>query len=94
MFTATPMEPTTSLIEYPCDFPIKIMGKSVEGFAQNIADVVLQHAPDFDLSSMEMRTSSTAKYISLTCTIRATSQVQLDALYRDLCDHPMVVMVL
>ena len=88
------MEPTTSLIEYPCDFPIKIMGKSAEGFAQSIAETVLQHAPNFDLASMEMRTSSTAKYISLTCTIRATSQAQLDLLYRDLCDHPMVVMVL
>ncbi|MEQ1674788.1 MAG: DUF493 domain-containing protein [Candidatus Nitrotoga sp.] len=88
------MESTTSLIEYPCDFPIKIMGKSVEGFAQTIAEVVLHHAPNFDLASMEMRTSSAAKYISLTCTIRATSQIQLDALYRDLCDHPMVVMVL
>lgn len=88
------MEPTTSLIEYPCNFPIKIMGKSVEGFAQAIADIVLQHAPDFDLSSMEMRSSSAAKYLSLTCTIRATSQSQLDALYRDLCDHPSVIMVL
>lgn len=88
------MEPTTSLIEYPCDFPIKIMGKSAEGFAQNIGEIVLKHAPDFDLASMEMRTSSTAKYISLTCTVRATSRFQLDALYRDLCDHPMVAMVL
>ncbi len=56
--------------------------------------MVLVHAPDFDAASIEMRSSSTAKYISLTCTIRATSREQLDNLYRDLTSHPMVKMVL
>ncbi|MDO8414468.1 MAG: DUF493 family protein [Gallionellaceae bacterium] len=83
-----------SLIEYPCDFPIKIMGKSQPGFAQAIVEVVLHHDPVFDPASMEMRSSKAAHYLSLTCTVRATSREQLDALYQDLCDHPMVVMVL
>jgi putative lipoic acid-binding regulatory protein len=83
-----------SLIEYPCDFPIKIMGKTAPGFAQAVVDVVKQHAPDFDPASVEMRTSRQSKYLSLTCTVRATSRVQLDALYQALCDHPLVVMVL
>jgi putative lipoic acid-binding regulatory protein len=43
---------------------------------------------------MEMRASKNARYISLTCTVRATSREQLDALYQDLCDHPLIVMVL
>lgn len=83
-----------SLIEYPCDFPIKIMGKTAPGFAQAVVEVVKRHAPDFDPASVEMRTSRQSKYLSLTCTVRATSRVQLDALYQALCDHPLVVMVL
>ena len=83
-----------SLIEYPCDFPIKVMGKTQAGFAQNVLAVVQAHAPDFDGSTMEMRSSKGGKYLSVTCVIRATSREQLDALYQQLCDHPMVVMVL
>ena len=83
-----------SLIEFPCDFPIKIMGKTQAGFAQAVIEVVQRHAPDFDPASLEMRSSREGRYLSLTCTIRATSREQLDELYRDLCDHPMVTMVL
>jgi putative lipoic acid-binding regulatory protein len=57
-------------------------------------DVVLRHSPDFDASTMEMRKSRQGKYLSLTVTIRATSRAQLDDLYRELCDHAMVKMVL
>ena len=88
------MTEPNSLIEYPCDFPIKIMGKSQQGFAQTIAALVKQHAPDFDPASIEMRSSKRGGYISLTCTINATSRQQLDALYQSLCDHPQVVMAL
>jgi len=57
-------------------------------------EIVLRHAPDFDAKSMEMRASSKGGYLSLTCTIRATSKAQLDALYRELTAHPMVKVVL
>jgi hypothetical protein len=83
-----------TLIEFPCDFPIKVMGKAADGFAQAIADVVLKHAPDFDAATMEMRPSKAGNYLSLTCTIRAISQAQLDALYRELTSHPLVKIVL
>ena len=83
-----------SLIEYPCDFPIKIMGKTQAGVAQTVLAIVRTHAPDFDGSTMQMKTSKGGKYLSVTCVIRATSREQLDGLYRELCDHPMVVMVL
>ena len=84
----------TSLIKYPCDFPIKIMGTSQAGFAQAVVDIVQRHAPDFDPATVEMRVSRAKKYLSVTTTIRATSREQLDALYRELSDHPLVVMVL
>ncbi len=83
-----------TLIEFPCDFPLKIMGQRVDEFAQAVVAVVVEHAPDFDPSSVEMRPSSKGTYLSLTCTIRATSQVQLDGLYRALTAHPLVKVVL
>lgn len=83
-----------SLIEYPCDFPIKILGQTRAGFAQAVLEVVQRHAPDFDGATIDMKASKHGKYLSVTCVIRATSREQLDALYRELCDHPMVVMVL
>jgi uncharacterized protein len=83
-------QPSDTLLEFPCDFPLKIMGERSDSFAQTILDIVLRHAPDFDGSSMEMRTSSNGKYLSLTCTIRATSKSQLDALYTEISAHPLV----
>jgi putative lipoic acid-binding regulatory protein len=83
-----------SLIEYPTDFPIKIMGRREPRLVQSIVDIVLKHAPDFDANTVEMRTSKKNSYLSVTCTVRATSREQLDALYKELCDHPAVVMVL
>ena len=80
--------------EFPTDFPIKVMGRRVEGFAQAVVDVVKVHAPDFDASTLEMRTSKDGNYLSVTATIRATSRVQLDDLYRALTSHPLVKIVL
>jgi len=87
-------EARTSLLTFPCDFPIKVMGKRVDTFAQEIAAVVAVHAPDFDAASMEMRASSGGNYLSLTCTVVATSQEQLDNIYRALTSHPLVSVVL
>jgi uncharacterized protein len=83
-----------SPLAFPCDFPIKVMGRKQPGFAQAVADVVLRHAPDFDPATIEMRPSRQGRYLSVTCMVRATSREQLDSLYQDLCDHPGVVMVL
>lgn len=86
--------PEDSLIIYPCDFPIKIMGVTQEAFAQTMVNVVRSHDPEFDAGKMEMRPSSNGNYLSLTVTVRATSRGQLDNLYRALSSHPMVKVVL
>ncbi|MDP1605157.1 MAG: DUF493 domain-containing protein [Rhodocyclaceae bacterium] len=70
------------------------MGAAQDGFAQAVVEVVLRHAPDFNAASIEMRPSKAGNYLSLTCTIRATSKPQLDALYRELTAHPWVKIVL
>ena len=89
--TSTPAE---TLLEFPCAFPIKIMGARVDDFAQTVLEVVLRHAPDFDAAAMQMRPSSKGNYLSITCTVNATSQAQLDALYVELSSHPLVKVVL
>lgn len=86
--------PTDSLIEYPCDFPIKIMGVMQESFAQTMVEVVQVHDPSFHAGKIEMRPSSKGTYLSLTVTVWATSREQLDNLYRELTSHPMVKVVL
>ncbi len=83
-----------TLLEFPCEFPLKIMGAADAEFAASIAAVVVRHAPDFDTATMEMRPSKAGNYLALTCTVRAVSQAQLDALYRELTAHPMVRVVL
>jgi hypothetical protein len=93
MDTSVP-QPAESPLQFPTAFPIKVMGLTRDGFAQAIVTVVRRHAPEFDPATVEMRASSRGKYLSLTCTITATSRAQLDELYRDLTAHPMVVMVL
>ena len=83
-----------SALKFPTSFPIKIMGRRADGFAQTILEVVLKHAPDFEPSTLEMRASREGNYLSVTATINATSREQLDNLYRELTAHPMVTMVL
>ena len=83
-----------SLIEYPCDFPIKVMGERVDGFVHAITHIAKQFDPGYDASTVELRESSSGKYLGVTITVRATSREQLDELYRTLTSHPMVKEVL
>jgi uncharacterized protein len=82
------------LLQFPCAFPIKVMGARVEGFAETIAQVIRDHDPDFDPSSIEMRPSRQGNYLGLTVTVNAQSREQLDSIYRALTGHPMVKVVL
>lgn len=94
------MSDDETLLKFPTDFPIKIMGErrvSSDGgddFAQAMVELVQRHAPDFQAETMEMRASSSGNYLSVTCVVRATSKAQLDALYREITAHPWVKMAL
>lgn len=85
---------TDSPLTFPTEFPIKVMGKRVDGFAQAVVEVVRQHAPDFDPSTVELRLSKEGTYLSVTATVNAISRAQLDDLYRALTSHPLVKVVL
>ena len=89
-----PPELEQSLIEFPTAFPIKVMGKTQSGFAQTVVSIVQKHAPDFDPATLEMRSSREGNYLSVTATVQASSREMLDALYQELCDSPLVTMVL
>lgn len=83
-----------ALLEFPVDFPLRIIGARVDGFADTVSTIVLAHAPDFDPGTTQMRVSSGGKWMSVAVTIRAQSRDQLQALHEALVEHPMVRLVL
>ena len=87
-------ETPETLIEFPCDFPIKVMGETHADFTTEIIKTIQSKLPSFSASQVEMRGSSGGKYISLTCTVHVTSKPQLDDIYRALTSHPMVKVTL
>ena len=88
------MSEQDTLLEFPCDFPIKVMGEMRDDFAEIIVAEIRKQLPDFDSNRVEMRASSGGKYISLTCTVHVYSRPQLDDIYRALTAHPMVKITL
>ncbi|WP_310567118.1 DUF493 family protein [Hydrogenophaga sp.] len=86
--------PEQSLIEYPCHFPIKVMGAHVEGFVTALTHVARSFDPGFDASTIELRPSKAGNYLGVTLSVYVTSREQLDELYRTLTTHPMVKVVL
>lgn len=87
-------DPNQPVITFPCEFPIKVMGRSVPDFAQVMTELVLEHDPQLNAAKVEMRPSRAGNYLGLTFHVQATSQEQLDNLYRALTAHPMVSYVL
>jgi len=87
-------EEKTSLLEFPCRFPIKAMGRNSDDFEQVVTGIVTAHAvlwPDEDIRSAP---SKEGNFVSVTAVIEAQSQQQLDAIYQDLTDCDQVVMAL
>lgn len=83
-----------TLIEFPCDFPIKVMGKTDADFSAEVIHTIQQYEPKFDASKIEMKASAKGNYTSLTCTCYVESKQQLDDIYRALTSHPLVKYVL
>lgn len=86
--------PEQSLIEYPTQFPIKVMGANVEGFIDAMVHVARSFDATFDVDTVEQRPSKAGNYMGLTLSVHVTSREQLDELYRTLTTHPMVKIVL
>jgi uncharacterized protein len=83
-----------TLFKFPCDFPLKVMGRRTDDFRSIVLGIVQKHAGPIAAANIEERPSSNGKYLSLTCTINAQSKQQLDDLYRELtsCERVMVAL--
>ncbi|MES2425041.1 MAG: DUF493 family protein [Pseudomonadota bacterium] len=94
--TISPMPPAIqeSLIEYPSQFPIKVMGKNDDGFVEALTYIARQFDPAFNAATIELRDSKGGNYLGVTLTVTATSRTQLDDLYRAFSAHPLVKVVL
>lgn len=88
------MSETESLFEFPCDFPIKAMGKNGADFDAIVVEIVRRHVSDIREGAVTTRSSKAGTYLSVTVMIEATSREQLDAIYQSLTDHPEVLMAL
>src|SRR5688572_12587721 len=83
-----------TLFEFPCDFPLKVMGRHTDDFRSIVLGIVQKHAGPILPTNIEERPSRDGTYLSLTCTFNAQSKQQLDDLYRELTAHERVMIVL
>ena len=87
-------EPTPSLMEFPCDFPVKIIGIASENFLLDVTRTILKHYPQTEASAINHKPSNQNNYLAITATIYAQDQRSLDALYQELTSMPGIKMVL
>ena len=88
------MDTEESLLKFPCDFPIKAMGKAEDDFDALVVSLIRKHSPDLLEGAINSRASKGGQYLSVTVTIRAESQQQLDNIYMDLTAEKRVLMAL
>lgn len=79
------------LLQFPCSFPIKIMGRDKPGFRDTVVDIVKNHASDIGEDDVRLAPSSKGNFVSVTITVQADSREQLDNIYRDLTAHEDVL---
>ena len=84
----------TDIFEFPCVFPIKVIGKDADGFTEIVTEIIRRRAPDLRADAVTTRASSGGKYVSVTATFVAQSREQLDAMYIELSNHEKVLFVL
>ena len=83
-----------TLIEFPCEFPVKVMGAAIPEFYSAIEKIVKNYDPEYNSNETKQNTSKTGKYVSLTLNIHAKNKPQLDAIYQDLTYHELVLWAL
>ncbi len=83
-----------TLMKFPHDYPLKVMGRNTDDFRSIVLGIVQKHMGPVDASKIEERPSRDGTYLGLTCTVVATSKAQLDALYMELtsCERVMVAL--
>ena len=87
-------EPEIDLFNFPCAFPVKVIGKDADGFREIVTAIIRHHVPDLAADAVTTRPSAGGKYIAVTATFIAQSREQLDAMYRELSSNDQVLYVL
>ncbi len=87
-------EERPSLLEFPCQFPIKVMGRTELEFDLLVIEIIRQHVDNLTVDAIKTRSSKSKIFVSITVTIEAISQQQLDNIYQQLNDHSQVIMTL
>ncbi len=88
------MNDEDSALIFPCEFPIKAMGRTGCNLDLQVVEIVRRHAPDLSEGAVHSRVSGQGNYVSVTVVINATSRAQLDAIYQDLVDCEAVIVAL
>lgn len=83
-----------TLLEFPCEFAVKVMGAAIPEFHSAIEKIVKTHDSEYNPDETKQNTSKTGKYVSLTLNIHAKNKPQLDAIYKDLSNHELVLWAL
>jgi uncharacterized protein len=86
--------PKPTLLEFPTEFPLKAMGRSDSEVRRAVLEIIAKHAGPVDIRQIRERKSSDGNFISLTIILQATSQAQLDSIYRELSACSSVLMSL
>jgi putative lipoic acid-binding regulatory protein len=83
-----------SALKFPCDFPIKVMGRAGDGLRERVVEIVDRHVPALSSDAVTSRLSRHGKYESITAVVPATSQRQLDDIYREISACEAVIMAI
>lgn len=83
-----------TLMEFPCNFPVKIIGVNTDAILEDIKKIVINHFPEFNQEHISHKLSGKNNYLAITVTVIAIDQDMLDAFYQELTKHPDVKMVL
>ncbi len=83
-----------TLLEFPCDFPIKMMGRDTPEFRATVRELVEKHTGPLDDESIQNSLSRNGRFVSVTITVSAESREQLDNIYREVTAHEDVLMAL
>lgn len=88
------MESPKPVLQFPCDFPLKVIGHNADDFEALVVDIVRRHVPELDAAAVSTRPSGGGKYLSVSMNFIADSREQMDALYQELSSQKRVVWIL
>ena len=88
------IEKRASIMEFPCEFPIKVLGRSAADFHDTVIDIIKDHVPNLSRHAVKTTSSRNGNYVSITVLLMASSREQLDGIYQDLSDCEAVIMAL